>query len=48
MYSYSYSDCIGNVVAVVAYPVGSCIPQYSGSSIVSYLSYSCGTGKTSC
>lgn len=43
--SYSGSECTGKVVAITAYPIGICIPQYNTSSIESYVYYDCDQSK---
>eukprot|EP01035_Chromulina_nebulosa_P022808 gene22808-29534_t len=40
-YSYTIKGCTGSIVAVTAYPLGSCIPQYNATSIKNYIKYSC-------
>ena len=44
-YSYTIAGCTGSIVAVTAYPLGSCIPQYNATSITNYIKYSCNSSK---
>jgi hypothetical protein len=44
-YSYTITGCTGSIVAVTAYPLGSCIPQYNATSIKNYIKYSCDSSK---
>jgi len=44
-YAYTIKGCAGSIVAVTAYPLGSCIPQYNATSIKNYIKYSCDSSK---
>ena len=43
--SYQQPSCSGNVYAVVAKPLNTCIPQYNLTSIIYYYKYSCDSSK---
>jgi hypothetical protein len=43
--SYQQPACTGNVYAVAAVPLNTCIPQYNLTSIIYFYKYSCDSSK---
>ena len=44
-YSYTIKGCTGSIIAVTAFPIGVCIPQYNLTTIKNYIKYSCDSSK---